>query len=340
MADKSKKEAGSDSLEGSSSIIEPSSPEQDDTKNTNASPDEDSLSVHDETTSPGPESGQQSSNKIAHLFGFMNLYFVIFILLLLIGAAGIFTAYKLNNKNSDSQTSKSQSLTDKQLADLKNNTTLVGDAQQTLDIQGNSIFEGQVLMRNNLDVAGSIKIGGSLSLPAITVGGTSNFGQIHVNDQLSVSGSTILQGTLTVQKGLTVTGSASFGALSASQINTASLQLSGDFIVSRHINVSGGTPSRSGGTALGSGGTASVSGADTSGTVTINTGGSPPAGCFITMNFAQKFNTTPHVVISPSNSSAASLDYYANRSNTSFSICTTNAPTASTTYLFDYIAID
>jgi cytoskeletal protein CcmA (bactofilin family) len=118
-------------------------------------------------------------------------------------------------------------------------------------------------MRNNLDIAGSIKVGGSLSLPAITVGGSSTFGQIHVNDQLTVAGNTTLQGTLTVQKGLTVSGSSSFGSLSASTINTSSLQINGDFIVNRHIGVSGGTPGRSGGTALGGGGTASVSGSDT-----------------------------------------------------------------------------
>jgi cytoskeletal protein CcmA (bactofilin family) len=169
---------------------------------------------------------------------------------------------------------------------------------------------------------------------------SSTFGQIHVNDQLTVAGNTTLQGTLTVQKGLTVSGSSSFGSLSASTINTSNLQINGDFIVNRHIGVSGGTPGRSGGTALGGGGTASVSGSDTSGTVTVNTGGSPPAGCFITINFTQKFGTTPHVVISPSNSSAGTLQYYANRSATNFSICTDNSPAASTTYLFDYIVID
>jgi cytoskeletal protein CcmA (bactofilin family) len=340
MADNKKKEADSGSLEGSSSIVQPSAPEENSIKKPDIIAEDNSLSAGEDTTSPTPEPGTQSSHKLIRVLGFMNLYFVIFILLLLIGVGGIFAAIKLNSKNADNHISKSQSLTDKQLADLKNNTTLVGDAQQTLDIQGNSIFEGQVLMRNNLDVAGSIKIGGSLSLPAITVGGTSNFGQIHVNDQLSVSGNTILQGTLTAQKGLTVTGPASFGTISAGQINASSLQLSGDFVVSKHINVSGGTPSRSSGTALGGGGTASVSGTDTSGTVTINTGGSPPAGCFITVNFTLKFNTTPHIVISPSNSSTGTLDYYTNRSNTNFSICTASAPSASTTYIFDYIAID
>jgi cytoskeletal protein CcmA (bactofilin family) len=337
MADKKNKKASDGSLEEPSTVIEPNhspsasvpTPSEDDSSLT------DNSQAADEQDTPAKKRGFSG-----RFISFANLYFVIFLLLLLLAAGGIFASIKFNNKNTASQNSKTDSLTDKQLSDLKNNTTLVGDAQQTLDIQGNSIFEGQVLMRNNLDVAGSLKIGGSLSLPAITVGGTSNFGQIHVNDQLSVSGNTILQGNVTVQKGLTVTGSASFGTLSASQINATSLQLNGDFVVSRHISASGGTPSRSSGTALGGGGTASVSGSDTSGTVTINTGGSPPAGCFITINFVQRFNTTPHVIISPSSSGAGSLDYYANRTNTNFSICTANAPAASTTYLFDYIVID
>jgi cytoskeletal protein CcmA (bactofilin family) len=338
MADKNNKKANDDSLEESSTLIEPNKPDKPSAASGLAQED-DSL-TDSAVGSPEPESPGRSHGFSSRVMNFANLYFIIFLLLLLLGAGGIFAAVKFNNKNAANQNSKTASLTDKQLADLKNNTTLVGDAQQTLDIQGNSIFEGQVLMRNNLDIAGSIKIGGSLSLPAITVGGTSTFGQIHVNDQLSVSGNTTLQGTLTVQKGLTVTGSASFGSLSASQINAASLQLSGDFVVSRHINVSGGTPGRSGGSALGSGGTASVSGTDTAGTVTINTGGGPPAGCFITINFVNRYNSTPHAIISPSNSNSANLNYYANRSTTSFSVCTANAPAASTTYLFDYIVID
>jgi cytoskeletal protein CcmA (bactofilin family) len=333
MADNKDKKVGSDSLEGSSSIVEPTKAE---TPTQNPLTEEDSLSEPEPIEPNQKESG---SHKISRAFRFANLYFVIFVLLIFLALGGIFAAVKFN-KSPASQSAKTQSLTDKQLADVKSNTTLVGDAQQTLDIQGNSIFEGQVLMRNNLDIAGSIKVGGSLSLPSITVGGTSTFGQLHINDQLAVVGNTILQGTLTAQKGITATGTSSFGTLSASQINTTSLQINGDFVVSRHINVSGGTPGRSNGSALGGGGTASVSGTDTSGTVTINTGGGPAAGCFITINFTQKFNTTPHVIISPSNSSSGSLDYYANRTNTNLSICTANAPSASTTYLFDYIVID
>jgi cytoskeletal protein CcmA (bactofilin family) len=272
MADDKDKKVGNDSLEGSSSVIEPDKTEP---PAPNPPVEDGSLS---EPESLAPEQNNFHSSKIAaRVMSFANLYFVIFLLLIFLALGGIFAALKLN-KDPANQSTKTQSLTDKQLADVKSSTTLVGDAQQTLDIQGNSIFEGQVLLRNNLDIAGSIKVGGNLSLPSITVGGTSTFGQLHINDQLAVVGNTILQGTLTAQKGVTASGTSSFGTLSASQINTSSLQINGDFIVSRHINVSGGTPGRSNGSALGGGGTASVSGTD--------------------------------------------------------------APSASTTYLFDYIAID
>ncbi|HLG90656.1 MAG TPA: hypothetical protein VI336_00615, partial [Candidatus Saccharimonadales bacterium] len=168
-----------------------------------------------------------------------------------------------------------------------------------------------------------------------------NFGQLQINGVLSVSGDTTFSGQLSVEDDLNVAGSGSFGGnLSASRLTVTSLQLNGDLQINRHITLGGSLPSKSNGSALGSGGTASINGTDTAGTVTINTGGSPPSGCFVTITFANKFNSTPHVVISPSNSNAAGLNYYTNRSTSSFSVCTTSTPTASKTYLFDYIAID
>jgi cytoskeletal protein CcmA (bactofilin family) len=335
MANKKKQKADEESLEAPSSVIEPNKPAKSDEVVSS-----DSTLIDSGTATNEPQPFHKSPSLSSHIFNFANLYFITFLVLLLLGAIGIFAAVKFNDKNSDNKSSKSASLTDKQLTDLKVNSTIVGDAQQTLDIQSNSIFEGQVLMRNNLDVAGSIKVGGALSLPAITVGGSSTFGEIHVNDKLTVAGNTTLQGSLTVQKGLTVAGNVSFGSLSAGQINASNINLTGDFVVNRHINVTGGTPGKSGGSALGGGGTATVNGTDTAGTVTINTGGGPSAGCFITINFTQRFNATPHVVISPSNSSAGNLNYYANRSTSNFSICTTGAPSGSTNYLFDYVVID
>src|SRR5690606_26012408 len=128
---------------------------------------------------------------------------------------------------------------------------------------------------------------------------TSSFDQIQGNS-ISISGDANIQGQLTVQQTLTTTGGASFGGpISAPQITVQSFQLTGDLQIIRHIDAGGGTPGKSDGNALGAGGTSSVSGTDTAGTITINTGGGPGPGCMITVIFAQPFNGTPHVVVTP-----------------------------------------
>lgn len=288
-------------------------------------------------TPSGGEPPQKHSFR-RRLKEFSNLYSIIFVLILLLSVAGAIV--QLTWDRGKQSTKQPASLTSEQLAQLQGNTTIIGDSEQTLDIQGNTILEGQLLVRKDAEIAGSIKVGGGLSLSTVTVGGQGNIGQLQINGVLSVSGDTTFSGQLSVQKSLNVSGSGTFGGnLSAARLTITSLQLNGDLQINRHITLGGSLPGKSNGSALGGGGTASVNGTDTAGTVTINTGSSPPAGCFVTINFANKFNVTPHVVISPSNSNAADLDYYTNRSTTSFSVCTTNTPTASITYLFDYIVI-
>jgi hypothetical protein len=268
-----------------------------------------------------------------------NIYLVVFLLLLLV--TGLIIYITVKGSQPKTNVTSAGSLTDQQLAALKGNTTLIGDAKQTLDVQSNAIFEGQVLLRSDLNVAGTIKVGGGLSLSSLTIGGPGNVGgQLAVNGGLNVGGDTILQGSLTVQKNLSVGGSASFGSLSVSTLNVTNLSLKSDLSLSRHITTSGGAPSRANGSALGAGGTASVNGSDTAGTVNINTGGGPPAGCFVTVNFNQRFGSTPHVVISPASSAAGSLQYYVNRTSSGFSICTANAPSGGTSYVFDYVVVD
>lgn len=325
----------SDSLEDETlGTVEPSEP-----VNSQATPEPaaDSLDTGQSESKKDPIAVHENFFKrLAHS---RNLYFVIFIILFAIACAVVFAAIKWGSNSSKTATKKTGSLTSAELAQLSGSTTVVGDSKQTLDVQSAAIFEGQVLMRSDLNVAGSLKVGNSLSLPSITVG-SGSFSQLQVNDTLSISGNGAIQGQLSVQKNLSVAGSGSFGSLSASQLSVGSLQFSGDLAISKHIVPTGGVPGKTNGSALGSGGSANIGGSDTAGTVTINTGGSPPAGCFATINFAQKFNTTPHVVISPSNSGAAGLNYYTNRSSTSFSLCSLSAPAASTTYIFDYIAFD
>lgn len=266
----------------------------------------------------------------------VNIFTIVFVLLVLTGAAVVMVSIKPTKVQKETPLGK---LSDQQLSQLKSSSTLVGDPKQTLDIQSNTILEGQVLARSDLNVAGSLKVGGALSLPSITIAGSGNFAQVGVSGALSVGGDTNLQGQLTVQKNLNVTGTANFGSLSVSSLSVTSLQVKNDFSIAKHIVTSGGTPGRSFGTALGGGGTASVSGSDTAGTVNISTGGSPPAGLFITVSFAQRFASTPHVVITPVGSAAGALQYYINRDASGFSIGVSSPPPASSNFAFDYIVI-
>lgn len=306
-------------------------------------PQAESLDVLEPTPKTAPAS-QPSSTQSAPAGGSLvqkirnkvNVYLVIFILLIGTGAAVVYVSLKPAKTVKETPIGK---LTADQLSALRSNSTVVGDPKQTLDIQSNTIFEGQVLARNDLSVAGSLKIGGGLSLPSITVTGNGNFAQLGITGPLSVGGDTALQGALTVQKNLSVAGTASFGSLSVGGLSVTSLQVKNDFSIAKHIISSGGTPGISNGSALGSGGTASVSGSDTAGSVVINTGGSPAAGIFATINFAQKFSSTPHVVITPVGAAAGAVEYYITRDANGFSIGSSNAPPASSNFGFDYVII-
>jgi hypothetical protein len=267
----------------------------------------------------------------------VNIFTVVFVFIVLAAAAVVYVSLKPAKTANTTPLGK---LSDQQLSALKSSSTLVGDPKQTLDIQSNTIFEGQILARDDVSIAGSLKVGGSLSLPSITIAGTGNFAQVGVTGPLSVGGDTNLQGQLTVQKNLNVTGSANFGSLSVATLSVTSLQVKNDFALSKHIVTSGSTPGRSLGTALGSGGTASISGTDTAGTVNINTGGSPPAGLFVTISFAQHYASTPHVVITPVGSAAGGLQYYISRDANGFSIGTVNSPPSGASFAFDYIVIE
>lgn len=293
------------------------------------------------SVNPSPAAGPTKKSSVFKRFReFSNLYFIIFAFLLVMAIAATIVALTRENSQK-SNNKKTSSLTSEQLSQLQGNTTIVGDSSQILDIQSNTVLEGQLLVRKDLEVAGSIKVGGGLALSSVTVGGQGNFGQLQINGILSVSGDTTFSGQLNIQKNLNVTGSGSFGGnLTANQLTISTLKLNGDLQINRHIAVSGSLPARSNGSALGSGGTASVNGSDAAGTVTINTGGSPPSGCFVTVTFANAYGSTPHVIVSPSNSSAAGLNYYASRTSTNFKICTTSTPSAGKTYLFDYVVFD
>lgn len=278
--------------------------------------------------------------KFQNFISHINIYLLLFIFIIIIAGIVSYVSFRQSKKESTPPTINTTPLDPSTLDELKGSDAKVGDPKSTLSVESNAIFAGKVLIRDSLDVAGTIRVGGALSLPGITVSGTSNFDQIQANN-LAISGDVSIQGQLTVQKGLTVSGGASFsGAVSAPRIIVDSFTLNQDLQLNRHIDSGGPTPNKIDGNALGGGGTVSISGTDTSGTVTINTGGGPSAGCFVTIQFANKFGGNPHTVITPIGLAAATLQYYATRSATEMSICTATPAPPSSTFSFDYIVID
>jgi len=271
----------------------------------------------------------------------VNIYLLLFFLLLGVAAAIVLIAYNESKHNSGTSNVSSQSLSQSTLQQLANGDATVGNSSQVLNVQSSAIFAGKVLMRQDLQVAGGLQIGGTLGLNDITVAGSAQFGQAQVSKNLAVAGTTSLQGAVTIAKSLQVSGGGTFGGtLSASQLTTGNLQLNGDLVLTHHITVGGATPGRTNGNALGNGGTSSVSGSDTSGSITINTGSGPAAGCFITVNFTARYNATPHVLLTPVGSSAGGLSYYVNRTSSNFSVCDSTGPPGGASFGFDYFVVD
>jgi len=279
----------------------------------------------------GPSFFKRLSRKI-------NIYFLLLLVMILMMAGFIFYAIKHNSTGANNTVS-TQELTKEDLAKLKNTDASVGDPKQTLSIESNAVFAGKVLVRDNLDVAGSVKIGGTLSLAGVNIGGTSALDQIQ-GRTLTITGDSTLQGRVTVQNSLTVTGNVTVsGLLSAGTLAVETLTLNKDLVLNKHINSEGSTPGRANGSALGSGGTSSVAGSDTAGTATINTGSSAPAGCFMSITFTAAYGSTPRVLLTAASSAAGGVDFYTTRSTTGFSICSaSDPPDASSLICYNFVS--
>lgn len=288
---------------------------------------------------PAPDAaGEKKPSALKRFMRRANVYFLAFILILVI--TGVVTAvFYLNSQKAATEPNlTTQPLTQDALKQLANTDASVGDTNQTLTIQGNAIIAGQTLLRGALNVAGNIQTAGSIQGGSITVSGNANLGPTQANS-LQVATNAAVQGSTTLRD-LSVAGKASFsGAVTVSDLTVSRLTLSGNAVltVPNHISFTGPNPGRTiNAGVLGGGGSASVSGSDTTGTVNVNTGNNPTAGCFVRINFSQAFSNQPHVLVSPVGSAAGRLDFYVDRERSGFSICTANAATANQAFAFDY----
>ena len=292
-------------------------------------------------SSAGDSKSAKKKGGIKGIFQRFNIYLLLFIFILGVAGVIIAVAYFQSKSASTTSTLKTQDLTEATLQQVANSEAAIGDSQQVLTVRSSTVFSGKVLIRSGLEVAGNLNVGGTLALNNISVSGVSQFGQVQVNKNLAVAGDTGIQGSLTVAKSLQVNGGATFaGPISAPQITTSNFQLNSDLILTRHIVAGGGTPSRSTGSAIGSGGSASNNGSDTAGSVSINTGSGASAGCYVTINFTSRYNSTPRVLLTPVGSGSGAITYYVNRTTSNFSICASTPPPSGASFGFDYFVIN
>lgn len=284
------------------------------------------------------ESEEKKLPFLKRIFRKVNVYFLIFIFIVVIAAVIAAVTYINSQKPPEEPDVSSQTLTTDALKQLANTDASVGNTSQTLTIQGNAIIAGQTLARGNINIAGNVQTGGSITTPDITVSGGANLGQTQINS-LQVATTLAVQGGTTMSD-LNVAGTSSFsGAMTAGQITVTRLILSGNAVleIPNHISFTGSAPSRTiNNSVLGTGGTMSVSGSDTSGSIKINTGSSTTAGCFGRLIFRQTYTNEPHVMISPIGIAASQTQYYVERDNTGFNICTANPAPANKSFGFDY----
>ena len=304
--------------------------------------------VHQEG-GPQPDSQKpKKGGKLRKLWGKLNVYLLIFFLLIVIAGIVFIVSYINSQKEPEFPEVGLQDLTQEELSEIASGDASVGDPRYVLNIQSDAVFAGSALIRGDLNVAGSVQLGQALTIPALSVSGNASFGDIQAGSLALAEGATI-QGELIVQDDgnfageLTVGGSATIsGDLTAATVTTGKLTIAGSsgFVLSGHLTLNGPTPSRSNGS-LGSGGSSSISGSDSAGIININTGGSPSSGCMVNITFNQSFNGTPNIIVTPVGSEAGRLNFYiTNRSSNGFSLCSQNAPNAGKNFAFQYFVVN
>jgi hypothetical protein len=228
----------------------------------------------------------------------------------------------------------------------------VGNLGTELVVGPNSRFDGTVTVGSDVSIGGELKLNGKLSvadasltslqagntsLSKLDVNGDASAASLNLRQNLSVAGSSTLQGPVTMGQTLTVAGNLIVGgSLSVRSFQASSLTSETTLTVGGHIITRGLVPGVSAGSAVGSNGTVSISGNDAAGTVAVNVGTGASGGVLAQISFRSQYGTTPHVVVTPIGRSAG--NFYINRTSTGFSIVASSGLPAGG-YAFDYIVM-
>lgn len=236
--------------------------------------------------------------------------------------------------------------------------TPVGNLGTELVVGPNSRFNGTVTVGSDVSIAGGLKLNstfsaadasltklaaGDTSLEQLNVNGDGTLSNINARKDLTVAGTTRLQGSVTISQLLTVNNNVNVagnlaigGILSARSFQASSLTSDTTLTIGGHIITRGSAPSVAAGGGVGSNGTVSISGNDASGTVAVNVGTGGGNGMLAQVAFRSQYGGIPHIVVTAIGRGAGNM--YITRSSTGFTINTSDALSPGG-YMFDYIVM-
>jgi hypothetical protein len=182
-------------------------------------------------------------------------------------------------------------------------------------------FNGDLTVGGDTSIGGQLKLNskfsasdasltqleaGKTSLESVEVNGDGTLTNLTARQDLTVGGTSRLQGPTVMSQLLTVNSNANKlgslsvgGTLSVGSFHAGSLVVDGTVTVGGHIITSGRIPGLARGPALRGTDSISNSGNDVTGSVAVNIGAGSVSGCVATVSFRSAYSNIPHVVITP-----------------------------------------
>lgn len=297
---------------------------------------------------------KRGSYKPSHKATFMGLVVIVAIIALNVGVV----LFIMRGQSTAAEKAKSEvTLSSETLNSLGVNKTAVGNEGAKLTIGPDSTFSGTVTIGKNVSIGGDLQLNskfsttqanianlqaGESSLGKVTVNGDVSADSLLLRKDLTVPGTSRLNGPvtmaqlLTVNNNVNITGSLAVGgSLSVHNFQASSLTSDTTLTIGGHVVTRGGTPGIAAGNGLGQSGTATISGSDTSGGISLGVGVGSSGGLLCSVSFSMKYASTPHVVVTPV---GRNMNLYINRNAEGFQVYADGAVPAGG-YAIDYIVM-
>jgi hypothetical protein len=268
---------------------------------------------------PDPKKRQPHGYRPSHKATFIGI--IVVVAILAVNAVVIGFVLKKQSTGGDLSSKGQVSISSDQLSKLGIDRNKVGNSgvklivapdaqfQGKLSVAGDAALSGQLILNGKLTVANasiSQLQAGNTSLSQLAVNGSTTLSDLNLRQNLLVTGTTQLQGPVTLHQLLTINGSENVtsnlsigGTLTVGTFSARSLTSTSTLTIGGHVITNGLSPGVGPGSALGSNGTVSISGNDSAGVIAINIGTSAVGGSLASVAFRTQFSSVPRVVITP-----------------------------------------